>query len=223
MEIQKTTIDWREFINNELKETYMINLSNRIKQDRLDHIVYPPKNLVFNAFKLTPFDKVKVVMLGQNPYFNEGQAMGLAFSVPSNITTPPSLINIGKELRYEYGKDVKLNDLTPWAKQGVLLLNTSLTVLAGDSTSHLDIGWEIFTNKVIETLSHNRSNIIFCLWGNPARAKAKLIDKTKHLVLESPHPSPLSATRGFFGNGHFKQINKYLLDNNLSEIDWFAS
>ncbi|MBP5779333.1 MAG: uracil-DNA glycosylase, partial [Campylobacter sp.] len=174
----------------------------------------------FNAVNITPFDEVKVVILGQDPYHGLNQAMGLSFSVPKGVKIPPSLINIFKELQMEFGYEIPKNgDLTDWAKQGVLLLNSSLSVAANKPNSHSKFGWQIFTDSVIKILSQKRQNLVFMLWGNYAKAKANLIDENRHLILKAAHPSPL-AGGAFFGCNHFKKCNEYLKSHNKNEIDW---
>ncbi len=179
---------------------------------------------IFNCFKYTPLKDLKAVILGQDPYHNQGQAMGLSFSVPNGIVPPPSLVNIYKELYTDLGiSPVKSGDLTKWAKNGVLLLNTSLTVRGGLANSHKNIGWEVFTDSVIKKISDNKENVVFLLWGGNARSKKKLIDTKKHLILECAHPSPLSAYNGFFGCKHFSKTNEYLIKHGISPIDWDLS
>ena len=177
--------------------------------------------MIFNAFNLTPFNDVKVVILGQDPYHNVGQAHGLAFSVPDGIQKPPSLQNIFKELNQDLGINIPTNgNLEKWAKEGVLLLNASLTVRAHNAASHAKIGWQRFTDAAIRTLSEQKNNLVFILWGNYAIAKENLIDHNKHLILKTVHPSPLSASRGFFGCKHFSKTNEYLIKNGITPIDW---
>ena len=176
---------------------------------------------IFNALKFTPFEKVKAVILGQDPYHNEGQAMGLSFSVPKSMERPPSLVNMYKELKNELGLEIKdSGDLTGWAKQGVLLLNTVLTVRAHQANSHKGRGWELFTDSIIKKISDKKDGVVFLLWGGNARSKKPLIDNKKHLILECAHPSPLSAYNGFFGCGHFKKANEYLIKVGKTPIDW---
>ena len=185
------------------------------------HVIYPPSNDVFNAFNFTPLEKVKVVILGQDPYHGEGQANGLCFSVHKGIRIPPSLVNIYKELNSDLGCTIPDNgDLTPWAKQGVLLLNTVLTVRAHEANSHRGIGWEEFTDASIKVLAEQDRPLVFILWGTPARRKKALIHNPKHLIVESPHPSPLSAHNGFFGSRPFSKTNAYLESVGLEPIDW---
>lgn len=212
---------WKEALQNEFAKEYFKELTNKVREAYLAGVVYPPPKLVFNAFELCPFEKVKVVILGQDPYHGPGQAHGLSFSVPDGVQTPPSLQNIYKEIKSDLGKDIpKSGNLERWAKQGVLLLNASLTVLPSQPNSHQTLGWEKFTDAVIEAVSTNKEHVVFMLWGSFARSKAKLIDKNKHLILEAPHPSPLSAHRGFFGCQHFSQANTYLKEHSIQTIDW---
>lgn len=196
------------------------NWDDILKEEYNNYTIYPDKNNIYNALKLTPPDKVKVVILGQDPYINKDQANGLSFSVQPGIVIPPSLRNIFREQRKDLGIiQPNSGDLTKWAEQGVLLLNTTLTVRAGLSNSHQGKGWGIFTDSIIKYLGQ-KENIVFMLWGNNAKAKRKLIDSSKNLILEAAHPSPLSATRGFFGCQHFSKANNYLIEHNLSPIDW---
>jgi uracil-DNA glycosylase len=184
-------------------------------------VIYPPGSLLFNAFNTTPFEKVKVVLLGQDPYHGKGQAHGLSFSVPEGIKPPPSLINIFKELQSDTGVPIpRHGNLSKWAQQGVLLLNACLTVRENDPLSHSKIGWTQFTDSVISTISATKKNVVFLLWGKYAQEKQALIDETKHLVLKAAHPSPYSANNGFFGCRHFSKANDYLMKNGLDPIDW---
>lgn len=211
---------WQEFLQAEFEQPYFKKLSDFLKQAYQNSTVYPPKQQVFTAFT-TDLNNVKVVILGQDPYHEPGQAHGLAFSVRDNIKTPPSLVNIYKEINREYGTPIpKSGNLKRWQEQGVLLLNNVLTVEAHKAGSHRGYGWEDFTLHCVEYLSKNRPHLVFLLWGRDARNKAKLIDKQKHLVLESAHPSPLSAYNGFFGNNHFKTCNEWLESHNLEAIQW---
>lgn len=212
--------NWDDILKEEYNKPYFEKLMNFIEDEYNNYTIYPDKNNIYNALKLTPPDKVKVVILGQDPYINKDQANGLSFSVQPGIAVPPSLRNIFREQR----KDLEIiqpnsGDLTKWAEQGVLLLNTTLTVRAGLSNSHQGKGWGIFTDSIIKYLGQ-KENIVFMLWGNNAKAKRKLIDSSKNLILEAAHPSPLSATRGFFGCQHFSKANNYLIEHNLSPIDW---
>lgn len=212
---------WKQQLKDEFGKEYFKKLTDFIRNEYTSKKIFPPAKLIFNAFDHTPFDKVKIVLLGQDPYHNDGQAHGLSFSVNDGVRFPPSLINIFKEISYEYGKPLpQSGDLTRWADQGVLLLNATLTVQAHLAGSHQNKGWEAFTDAAIRKLAENRENIVFLLWGSYAQKKAVFIDKSKHLVLESPHPSPLSAHRGFFGNGHFIKANEYLVSKGLEPINW---
>ncbi|MCC6816503.1 MAG: uracil-DNA glycosylase [Saprospiraceae bacterium] len=221
--VVKVNIDptWNEILLKEFEKDYFQRIKLTLSNDKQSgKIIYPPGSLIFNAFNSTPFDKVKVVILGQDPYHNEGEAMGLSFSVPKNLRIPPSLQNIYKELRSDLGLEVPTHgDLSGWASKGVLLLNASLTVLKNSPNSHSKIGWYQFTDAVISKLSDLRSNIVFMLWGNFAKQKSSLIDKSKHLVLESAHPSPL-AGGAFFGCKHFSRCNEYLRAQGIEEINW---
>ena len=190
-------------------------------QEYSTHIVYPDMYDLYNCFRLTPFHEVKVVLLGQDPYHNEGQAHGLCFSVREGVPKPPSLENIFKELESDLGyKPPRSGDLTKWAKEGVLLMNTALTVRAHEANSHANCGWSWFTDSVISLLSEQKEHLVFLLWGGNARKKASLIDKNKHLILQCAHPSPLSAYNGFFGCRHFSKTNEYLLSHGLKPVDW---
>lgn len=211
---------WQEFLQAEFEQPYFKKLSDFLKQAYQNSTVYPPKQQVFTAFT-TDLNNVKVVILGQDPYHEPGQAHGLAFSVRDNIKTPPSLVNIYKEINSEYGTPIpKSGNLKRWQEQGVLLLNNVLTVEAHKAGSHRGYGWEDFTLHCVEYLSKNRPHLVFLLWGRDARNKAKLIDKQKHLVLESAHPSPLSAYNGFFGNNHFRTCNEQLEKWELAPVEW---
>ena len=212
--------NWDDILKEEYNKPYFEKLMNFIEDEYNKYTIYPDKNNIYNALKLTPPDKVKVVILGQDPYINKDQANGLSFSVQPGIAVPPSLKNIFREQRKDLGIiQPNSGDLTKWAEQGVLLLNTTLTVRAGLSNSHQGKGWGIFTDSIIKYLGQ-KENIVFMLWGNNAKAKRKLIDSSKNLILEAAHPSPLSATRGFFGCQHFSKANNYLIEHNLSPIDW---
>lgn len=212
--------NWDDILKEEYNKPYFEKLMNFIEDEYSKYTIYPDKNNIYNALKLTPPDKVKVVILGQDPYINKDQANGLSFSVQPGIAIPPSLRNIFREQRKDLGIiQPNSGDLTKWAEQGVLLLNTTLTVRAGLSNSHQGKGWGIFTDSIIKYLGQ-KENIVFMLWGNNAKAKRKLIDSSKNLILEAAHPSPLSATRGFFGCQHFSKANNYLIEHNLSPIDW---
>lgn len=212
---------WKEQLQTEFDKPYFAQLAAFVKQEYATHSVYPPGKLIFNAFNQCPFNKVKVVLIGQDPYHEPGQAQGLCFSVNEGVTFPPSLNNIFKEIESDIGTPVpKSGDLTRWAKQGVLLLNATLTVREHEAGSHQRRGWEEFTDAVIRTLSDKRENLVFILWGSYAQGKSSLIDSKKHCVLRSAHPSPLSAYRGFFGNHHFSQTNDYLRSKGIEEIKW---
>lgn len=212
---------WYEALRNEFESPYFAGIKEYLIEEKRHYVVYPPSNLIFNAFNLTPFDKVKVVILGQDPYHNVGQAHGLAFSVPDGIQIPPSLQNIFKELNSDIGMPIpKSGNLENWAREGVLLLNASLTVRANMAVSHARIGWQQFTDAAIRALSDKKEHLVFILWGNYAIAKESLIDHSKHLVLKTVHPSPLSASRGFFGCHHFSQTNQYLINNGIQPINW---
>lgn len=214
-------MDWKEFVEGERKKPYFVDMAKKINEDRKRHRVFPPKEEIFNALKLTSLDNVKVVIVGQDPYHELGQAHGLAFSVRKGVKLPPSLQNIYKEIHNEFGYEMSNSgDLTNWAKQGVLLLNTSLTVNEGLANSHKDYGWSIFTKKVIDLCNKELDGVVFLLWGRNAQNVGQDIDTTKHLVLKSAHPSPLSAFNGFFGNNHFKKANEYLVSKGKEPINW---
>ena len=213
---------WQQRLQSEFDKPYFENLTAFVRHEYATKTVYPPGSQIFAAFDACPFDQVKVVILGQDPYINPGQAMGLAFSVPYPVPPPPSLLNIFREIKEETGRDsaVKGGDLTVWAKQGVLLLNTSLTVVRGVSNSHSNIGWQIFTDRVISWINDNAARpVVFMLWGGNARRKKSLLTNTSHLVLEAAHPSPLSAYNGFFGCGHFVKANEFL-SGFTTPIEW---
>ena len=217
----KITEEWDELLSDEFSSTSYATLRKFLKSEYQTRTVYPSMYDIFNAFKNTPFDEIKVVLIGQDPYHEPGQAMGLSFSVPDGEKIPPSLINIYKELQSETGITPKdSGNLTGWASQGVLLLNTVLTVRAHQANSHKGKGWEQFTDSVIKKISDKKENVVFFLWGANARAKKQFIDKTKHLVLECAHPSPLSAYNGFFGCGHFNRANEYLISHGKKPVDW---
>jgi uracil-DNA glycosylase len=213
---------WRRVLAEELGSGRFAELLRFVKEEYSSGTVYPPADFVFEAFNRTPFEKVKAVIVGQDPYHGPGQAHGLSFSVPDGIALPPSLKNIYKELELEYGGDFRSRsgDLSHWADQGVLLLNATLTVRDGLAGSHQKKGWEDFTDVAISCLSEMHENLVFFLWGSYAQKKGQRIDRKKHLVLEAVHPSPLSAHRGFFGCGHFKKANDYLLSRGKTEIKW---
>ena len=212
---------WKEVLEDEFGQPYFQSLARYLKKEKADgKIIYPPGPLIFNAFNTTPFHEVKVVILGQDPYHNPGQAMGLCFSVPEGVTPPPSLKNIFKELKEDVGAPIPDHgDLTKWAEQGVLLLNAFLTVEKNKPASHRKIGWQTFTDSVIRKLSAIRENLVFMHWGGFAKKKSSLIDDDDHLVLKAAHPSPL-AGGAFFGNQHFSQANEYLKKHGKEPVDW---
>ena len=219
----KITEEWDEILKDEFNSPEYLKLREFLKTEYSTTTVYPSMYDIFNSMKYTAFKDVKVVLLGQDPYHNEGQAMGLSFSVPDGIDVPPSLVNMYKELQSELGiPPKKSGNLIGWAKQGVLLLNTVLTVRAHQANSHKGRGWEQFTDSIIKKISKDREHVVFLLWGANARSKKPLIDTDKHLILECAHPSPLSAYNGFFGCGHFKKTNEYLIKNGAMPIDWSA-
>ncbi len=212
---------WKEQLSPEFEKEYFKNLTDFVRLEYRQGKVYPPGPEIFNAFEHCPFDKVKVVILGQDPYHEPGQAHGLCFSVKDGIAFPPSLINIFKEIEDDLGKaSPKTGNLTRWADQGVLLLNATLTVRAHRAGSHQNKGWESFTDAVIHRLAEARENIVYILWGSYAQKKGAFINTSRNLVLKSAHPSPLSAYRGFFGNKHFSKANEYLIANGQSPIEW---
>lgn len=213
---------WKNVLSEEFEKDYFKSLTLFVKKEYSSGMtIFPPGNKIFAAFDATPFNDVKVVILGQDPYHGVNQANGLCFSVNPGVDCPPSLVNIFKEIKDDVGTDIPSNgDLTRWAEQGVLLLNSTLTVRAHQAASHQGKGWEAFTDKVISLLAEHRENLVFMLWGSYAIKKGAFIDKTKHLVLTSPHPSPLSAYRGFFGNHHFSKANEYLVGHGKSPIKW---
>ncbi|HZJ73742.1 MAG TPA: uracil-DNA glycosylase [Perlabentimonas sp.] len=212
---------WELVLGNEFQKEYFIKLKEFLLAENQQYDVYPSTNQIFNAFNSTPFQKVKVVILGQDPYHGDGQAHGLSFSVPKGVKQPPSLVNIFKEVSTDIGGEIPLHgNLSHWAQQGVLLLNATLTVRAHQAGSHQNRGWERFTDAAIEAISKYRSNTVFMLWGAYAQAKEKLIDTNRHYVLKAPHPSPLSAYRGFLGCKHFSQANSYLEEKADTGINW---
>lgn len=212
---------WKEHLAAEWEKPYFRALTDRVRSEYAQGEVFPPAARIFAALDSTPYDSVKVVILGQDPYHDNGQANGLCFSVAPGVTLPPSLVNIFKEVSDDTGAPIPVDgDLSRWARQGVLLLNSILTVRAHQAASHRDIGWEQFTDAVIRELATGRSGIVFMLWGSYAIRKGAFIDRSRHLVLESPHPSPLSAYRGFFGNRHFSRANEYLIAHNVPPIQW---
>lgn len=213
---------WLAVIGDELEKPYMQALRHFLKEEKsAGKVIFPPSPLIFNAFNHTPFDKVRVVIIGQDPYHGDSQAHGLSFSVPKGIAPPPSLVNIFKEISSDLNIKMSRNgDLTPWADQGVLLLNATLTVEQAKAGAHQGRGWEAFTDAAIAALNAHREGLVFVLWGSYAQKKGAFIDEKKHLVLKSPHPSPLSAHRGFFGNRQFSTINQYLIQRGQTPIDW---
>lgn len=212
---------WKSALSKEFENEYFSELKNFLIQEKQAHIVYPPGCVIFEALNRTPLQRVKVVILGQDPYHGPGQAHGLCFSVPEGVAFPPSLQNIFRELQTDLGIDYPLKgDLSAWADQGVLLLNATLTVRANLAGSHQGKGWEIFTDAVIRTISDLRENVVFLLWGKYAQNKKSMIDIGKHFVLEAPHPSPLSVYRGFFGCRHFSKTNEFLISKGLQPINW---
>ncbi len=212
---------WKEVLQPEFDKPYFSELTSFIKHEYQSTTVYPPPKFIFHAFELTPFNQIKVVILGQDPYHGPNQANGLAFSVNDGIPSPPSLVNIYKEIESDLGrKSITNGNLEAWAKQGVMLLNATLTVQAHHAGSHQRKGWEEFTDSVIKTLSDKQENLVFMLWGAYAQKKGSVIDESKHLVLKSPHPSPLSAYNGFFGCAHFSQCNAFLMLNGKEPINW---
>ena len=218
----KINDSWAERLGNEFAQPYFSQLTDFVRHEYATTTCYPPGRLIFNAFNLCPFDSVKVVIIGQDPYHEAGQAMGLSFSVPDGVAMPPSLQNIFKEIQGDLGiGGPQSGNLTRWVEQGVLLLNATLTVRAHQAGSHQRHGWERFTDAAISRLSEGRDHLVFILWGGYARSKASLIDRSRHLVLESVHPSPLSANRGgWFGNHHFSRCNEYLAGHGMDPINW---
>lgn len=218
----KIESSWKEILKDEFKKSYFEQVVMALKHERAaGHTIYPPGNLIFNAFDKTPFDKVKVVLLGQDPYHGAGQAHGLCFSVQDGVKPPPSLVNIYKELQSDLGLPIPPHgNLTKWAEHGVLLLNAILTVRAGEPASHSKIGWESFTDAVIRKISEHKRDVVFLLWGRFAQDKQVLIDATRHHVLKAAHPSPFSADKGFFGCRHFSKTNELLAKAGLEPVDW---
>lgn len=215
---------WNQILSSEFSKDYFTSLNSFLNAEQSENKVYPSSNDTFYAYNTTPIESVKVVILGQDPYHGVGQAHGLAFSVQEGVKFPPSLNNIFKELSSDIGCSTPSSgNLTSWAKQGVFLLNTVLTVRAGSAGSHQNQGWERFTDATIKTINQNCEHVVFLLWGKPAQIKEKLIDSSKHLILKAPHPSPLSSYRGFFGSKPFSSSNEYLRSHNISEIDWCLS
>ena len=213
---------WKKELHDEFSQPYFKEIVSALKREKAaGKQIYPPGPLIFNAFDKTPFEAVKVVILGQDPYHGPGQAHGLSFSVPDGVAPPPSLVNIFKEIHADLGLPIpNTGNLEPWARQGVLLLNASLTVVAHTPMSHAKLGWHHFTDAVIRHLSDDRDGLVFMLWGKFAQGKAPLIDTKKHLILSSTHPSPLSAHNGFFGNRHFSKANHWLETHGLEAVDW---
>lgn len=218
----KLEAGWKEALRDEFDKPYMKALGNFLRTEKAaGKEIYPAGPMIFNALNSTPLDQVKVVIIGQDPYHGPGQAHGLCFSVQPGVAIPPSLLNIYKELKRDLNLDMPSHGyLQSWAEQGVLLLNTSLTVERGQAGSHANQGWQPFTDRVIEVVSQHQPHLVFLLWGAHAQSKQRLIDTQKHLALRSPHPSPLSAHRGFLGNGHFSRCNKFLEQHGLAPIDW---
>jgi uracil-DNA glycosylase len=218
----KIEASWKEVLEEEFKKPYFKQIREHLKTEKAQgKIIYPPGSLIFNAFEKTPIEKLKVVILGQDPYHGPRQAMGLSFSVPYGIPVPPSLINIFKELHDDTGSPIPSHgNLTSWAEQGVMLLNASLTVRAGEPMSHAKIGWHSFTNSVISSISTMKKNVVFLLWGKFAQEKMELVDAKKHICFKAAHPSPLSASHGFFGCKHFSKTNTYLMKQGLDPINW---
>lgn len=217
----KIAPSWKECLANEFSKPYFVQLVEFVKQEYQTARVYPPGKEIFRAFDCCSFDEVKVVIIGQDPYHGPGQANGLCFSVRDGIRMPPSLVNIFKEIQSDLGKPMPASgDLERWARQGVLLLNATLTVRAASPGSHQNKGWEIFTDAVIQHISDHKEHVVFLLWGAYAQKKGEIIDRNKHLVLMSAHPSPYSADRGFFGCRHFSKTNAYLKSHGMPEIDW---
>ena len=218
----KMEAGWKEILKAEFSKPYFLQIVTFLKTEKMaGKTIFPPGSLIFNAFNTTPFDKVKVVILGQDPYHGPGQAQGLSFSVPAGVSLPPSLQNIFKELQTDIGLPFpKTGNLTHWAQQGVLLLNASLTVRANEPMSHAKIGWAEFTDTVITRISEKKQHVVFLLWGKFAQEKQLLIDETRHYVLKAAHPSPFSADKGFFGCRHFSKTNEYLVSQGIDPIDW---
>jgi uracil-DNA glycosylase len=214
-------ISWLQELKDEFEKKYFIDLKKFLVDEKQHYTVYPPGPRIFAAFDATPFSKVRVVLLGQDPYHGPGQAHGLCFSVPRDVKPPPSLVNIFQELKNDLGIPVPSHgNLEKWAYQGVLLLNATLTVRANTAGSHQNKGWEQFTDHVIRLLSERRKNLVFILWGNYAQAKAEMIDSSRHLILKAAHPSPFSVYRGFFGCRHFSATNEYLVNHGIDPVDW---
>lgn len=214
-------LSWKIKMQDQFNQPYFADLKEFLTEEKKNFTIFPPGSLIFNAFNLTPFDQVKVVILGQDPYHDFGQAHGLCFSVMDGVPFPKSLINIFKELRDDVGFEIPMSgNLEKWARQGILLLNATLTVRAHQAGSHQNKGWETFTDQVIRNISNEKEGVVFLLWGNYARAKKVLIDSNKHFILETVHPSPLSAYNGFFGCKHFSKTNDILIQQGKTPIDW---
>lgn len=212
---------WKKVLKEEFDKEYFIRLTEFVRKEYMQYKVFPPAKLIFNAFNICPLDNVNVVIIGQDPYHGAGQAHGLCFSVNDGVPFPPSLINIFKEIENDMGKVIpRSGNLERWAKQGVFLLNATLTVRENMAGSHQKQGWETFTDSVIAKISENKDHVVFILWGAYAQSKAQMIDRNKHLILSSAHPSPLSAHRGFFGNHHFSKANEFLVGHGKKAIDW---
>lgn len=212
---------WKKVLKEEFDKEYFIRLTEFVRKEYMQYKVFPPAKLIFNAFNICPLDNVNVVIIGQDPYHGAGQAHGLCFSVNDGVPFPPSLINIFKEIENDMGKVIpRSGNLERWAKQGVFLLNATLTVRENMAGSHQKQGWETFTDSVIAKISENKDHVVFILWGAYAQSKAQMIDRNKHLILSSAHPSPLSAHRGFFGNHHFSKANEFLVGHGKKPIDW---
>lgn len=219
--ISQIDTQWLVHVKEEMGKEYFQKLMDYVEEERENYIIFPPENLMFNAFHLTPWDSVKVVIIGQDPYHGEGQSHGLCFSVPKGIRKPPSLQNVFKELKDDIGMEIPSHgNLESWAKQGVLLLNACFTVRKQTPTSHQNKGWEIFTDAVIRKISEEKKNVVFMLWGKFAQQKIGLINQDKHLILNAVHPSPMSVYRGFFGCKHFSKANSYLRSHFVNPIDW---
>ena len=217
----KIDASWKKVLQDEFEKPYFAQLTNFVRDEYKTKKIFPPGNMIFSAFDHCPFDKVKVVIIGQDPYHNDGQAHGLCFSVNTGVDFPPSLINIFKEIERDLAKPIPTSgNLERWAEQGVLLLNATLTVQAHSAGSHQGHGWETFTDAVIRKVAEEKVHVVFMLWGNYAQQKGAVVDGQKHLVLKSVHPSPLSAYRGFIGCGHFSAANNYLIEKGLSPINW---
>lgn len=222
--MQMLESEWQEALKEECEKDYFCQLIDKVEAEASEHEIFPPLEEVFSAFHYTPLSKVRIVILGQDPYHEKGQAHGLCFSVQKGVKIPPSLVNIYKELQSDMGYDIPTHGyLVEWAKQGVLMINTVLTVQEGKANSHQKIGWELFTDEVIRVVNRCEQPIVFILWGKPAQMKKRMLDNPNHLILEAPHPSPLSSYRGFFGSKPFSQVNKFLNDQGYEEINWKIS